>query len=174
MLGLNRGDYLPLQDIEVDTANGRVYRRMTAVEINFKDDRGAYMGDWKISPCLLNPPYLLNPVTQTRLSGMRVRNNYYTATAPDGTDVCTYQRRKMVLRHGCQRCNSERVKNIDCKSNMYYISLDSISHPLALILAIFELSSLFIQVASFFPARRSSTFVFTTANCCLSLHNLPN
>lgn len=79
MLGLNPGDYLPLQDIEVDTANGRVYRQMTAVEINFKDDRGAYMGDWKISPCLLNPDI------QARLSGMHVRNNYYTSTAPDGT-----------------------------------------------------------------------------------------
>lgn len=44
-LGLNLGDYLPLQHIEVDTANGRVYRQMTVVEINFRDDRGAYMGD---------------------------------------------------------------------------------------------------------------------------------
>ena len=78
-LGLNPGNYLPLQDIEVDTANGRVFRQMTVVEINFKDERGAYMGDWQISPCLLNP------VMQTRLSGMHVRNNYYTATAPDGT-----------------------------------------------------------------------------------------
>ena len=85
MLGLNPGDYLPLQVIEVDTANGRVYRQMTAVEINFKDDRGAYMGDWKTSPCLLNPPDLLNPDMQTRLSGMHIRNNHYTATAPDGT-----------------------------------------------------------------------------------------
>lgn len=78
-LGLNPGDYLPLQHIEVETANGRVYRQMTVVQINFRDDRGAYMGDWKISPCLLNP------VTQTRISGMHVINNYYTATAPDGT-----------------------------------------------------------------------------------------
>ncbi len=79
MLGLNPGDYLPLQVIEVDTANGR------AVEINIKDDRGAYMGDWKTSPCLLNPPDLLNPDMQTRPSGMHIRNNHYTATAPDGT-----------------------------------------------------------------------------------------
>lgn len=34
-LGLNPGEYLPLQDIAVDTANGRVIRKMTAVEINF-------------------------------------------------------------------------------------------------------------------------------------------
>lgn len=44
MLGLNPGDYLPLQDIQVDTANGRVSRQMTAVEINFKDDRGNTWG----------------------------------------------------------------------------------------------------------------------------------
>lgn len=49
-----------------------------------------------------------------------------------GPDAYTYQRRKMVLRHGCQRCNSEIGKNIDCKSNMYHISLDPISHPIAL------------------------------------------
>ena len=77
-LGLNPGESLPLQNI-ADTANGRVIRQMTAVEINFKDDREAYMGEWKTSPCLLNP------VAQTRLSGMHVRNNYYTATAPNGT-----------------------------------------------------------------------------------------
>lgn len=45
MLGLNPENYLPLQDIEVDPANGHVYRQMTAVEIIFKDDWGAYMGD---------------------------------------------------------------------------------------------------------------------------------
>lgn len=45
MLGLNRRDYLPLKDIEAHTANGRVYRQMTAVEINFKGwPRGIYGG----------------------------------------------------------------------------------------------------------------------------------
>lgn len=38
-LGLHPGEYLPLQDIAIDTAIGRVIRQMTAAEINFKDDR---------------------------------------------------------------------------------------------------------------------------------------
>lgn len=68
-LGHNPGEYLPLQNIVVDTANGRVIRQMTAVEINFKDERGEYMGEWRISLCLLNPG------AQSRLSGMHVRKN---------------------------------------------------------------------------------------------------
>ena len=74
-----------LYDIEIDTTNNYVYRKMTVIEINFRDDQEVYIGDWKISPCLLNPPYLLNLVMQTHFLGVHVKNNYYIATTPDET-----------------------------------------------------------------------------------------
>lgn len=80
LLGYQPGEILPVNSVEVETANGKVVRNITLVEVNFKDTNGAYMGQWERLYCLINPdPH------QTRLSGMYIRNNLYTATAPDGS-----------------------------------------------------------------------------------------
>lgn len=71
---------MPVNSVEVETANGKVFRDITLVEINFRDSNGACMGKWESLYCLLNP----DP-DQTRLSCMYIRNNLYTATAPDGS-----------------------------------------------------------------------------------------
>lgn len=80
LLGCQPGENIPVNSVEVETANGMVVRDTTLVEINFKDSNGAYMAKWESLYCLLNP----NP-HQTRLSGMYIRNNLYTATAPDAS-----------------------------------------------------------------------------------------
>lgn len=76
-LGLAPNTPLPLYEILVETDNGRALRNVTLVMVNFKDANENLMGQWTEVECILNPDY------QTRLSGMYLRKNLYTATAPD-------------------------------------------------------------------------------------------
>lgn len=62
-----------------ETANGRALRYITSVWVNFKDANENFMDQWREVECVLNLD------NQTRLSGMYLRNNLYTATAPDDT-----------------------------------------------------------------------------------------
>lgn len=77
-LGLLPNDPLPVHQVTVETANGRAIRNLTFVWVNLKDDSENFMGQWREVECVLNPG------NQTRLSGMYLRNNLYTAKAPDG------------------------------------------------------------------------------------------
>lgn len=66
---------------------------------------------------------------------MHVRNNYYTATAPDGTGRLYVPINEEKWSYGRAASVTEIAK---------LICVDAISHLAALILAILELSSLFI------------------------------
>lgn len=44
LLGYQPGEIVPVNSVEVETANGRVIRDTTLVEVNFKNTNGAYMG----------------------------------------------------------------------------------------------------------------------------------
>ena len=44
LLGYQLGEVMPLNSVEVETANGKVVRDITLVEINFKDSNGVYIG----------------------------------------------------------------------------------------------------------------------------------
>lgn len=78
-LGLAPDYPLPIRDILVETANGRAMRDITLVMVNFKDANENFMGPWREVQCILNPG------SQTRLSGMYLRMNLYMATARDST-----------------------------------------------------------------------------------------
>lgn len=64
LLGYQPGETMPVNTVEVETANGKASRNTTSVQINFKDSNGAYLG-WESFYCLLNPG-----LDETRLSGM--------------------------------------------------------------------------------------------------------
>lgn len=73
------GPNVQLEQVLVETAIGMAERSKTAVNVNYKDGNGSFMGQWRHLPCILNSG------DQTRLSGMYLRSSPYTATAPDGT-----------------------------------------------------------------------------------------
>lgn len=105
LLGYQPGDIIPVETAEVVTANGKVFRNITSVQINFKDSNGAYMAKWQISECLLNPG-----LDDTRLPGIYIRNNLYTATVPDGTGRLYFSAKKMEFVGRSQK--SERGRAI--------------------------------------------------------------
>lgn len=54
LLGYQLGEIIPVQPVEIVTANRTALRNTTSIQINFKDSNGAYMGKSQISEYVLN------------------------------------------------------------------------------------------------------------------------
>jgi hypothetical protein len=51
------------------------------LKINFKDNTSTYMGGWNQMPCVVTPGAVWD---RLRCSGMHLRQELFTATAPNG------------------------------------------------------------------------------------------